>query len=316
MIPMKNFLFILIAFLFCSFNDKGSHWYNSTFYRCKYQTKQGRFNGNYTSFYNNGKKKAQGLFSNNYHSGIWSVWDENGKLILQRNYVNPFEFTGLFPEKTKSHKSNYKLERDFTGCYKHLDFTPDMILFASRNWRKIEPTFNPLLFDNNRLYTVLQNLVLTKQVNAYENDSLKRTKNPDQIKNGELSIVGFKTMGDAFLDNDRLTMEYYTIGICPLAVYKNTSDTVDLYWLQMDDLRTALAKEKLNSKDLPSTIKSLDDLFFFHCFQSSVYKSLSFAKDNTHPLQKADPINQALRVDLDIIDNEHDLWVYFLDKTK
>jgi hypothetical protein len=309
---MKKLPFILIAFLLVSFIDKGHHWYNTYDYYCKYETKNGRLNGEYTSYYPNRKKKAEGVFSNNYPTGIWSVWDENGKLLLKRNYSNPFEFSGVFPEETKSHKSNYKLERDNNGLYKHIQIKEEDVFCAHRFYRIIEPTYNPILFENNRLFGVLNNLVQTKKIKAYTNDSLASLKNLNEIKVGEFSIVGFKTMEDGFMEKDRLTMEKYTIGICPLAVYKNTSDTVELYWLAMDELRNSLVKESIQGKEFPTTIRNLDDLFFFHCFTSRVCNSFSFDKDNTHYLQKSDSMNLILRTDLDFINYEHDIWVYTL----
>ncbi|MCF8254465.1 MAG: hypothetical protein K9H61_06605 [Bacteroidia bacterium] len=309
---MKKLLFILIAFLLVSFIDKGHHWYNTYNYYCKYETKNGLLNGEYTSYYPNRKKKAQGVFSANCRVGIWSVWDEKGKLILKRNYENPFDYSGIYPEETKKHHANYKLERDSLGLYKHVQLKEDNIFVAYRSWRIIEPIFNPILFENNRLYNLLNTLVQTKKVHAYANDSLRSLKDLEKINADEFSIVGFKTMEDAFMEKARLSIEKYTIGICPMAVYKNTSDTIELYWLGMDELRNSLVKESVFSKYLPPSINNLDDLFFLHSFSSRVCKSYSFDADNTHYLQKKDSMNLILRADLDMIENEHNIWIYLL----
>ncbi len=312
---MKYIIGILVAFLLLSFNDKGRHWYNAWDYRCKYETKQGRIDGKYTSYYNNGQKKAEGVLVNNYHSGTWCLWDYHGNLILKRNYSNPFEYEWLYPETAKKHKPDYTLKRDSIGCYAHMWFTEEKVFAAHRNWRIIEPALNPLLFENDRLFNTLQRLVQQQQVIAYTTDSLEDGDSLNQIKPGELRIIGFKTIEDFILDKERQTAEYYTFAICPVAVYKNTSDTVDLYWLKLNKLRKFLVKETLVSKDLPPYISNIDDLFFMHGFQSHVYKT-DFLANQTHPNSLPDEMNQLLHVDLDNIDNEHLLWAYILKDAK
>ncbi|MFA6260001.1 MAG: hypothetical protein WC760_00905 [Bacteroidia bacterium] len=311
---MKNLVFLLTFLLLLSFTDKGKHWYNSKNYRCKYHTNEGRLDGKYTSFYNNGKKKAQGLFNNNNRTGIWSVWDEKGKLMLQRNYSNPFEFTILYPAIAKNPKSGYKFERDSIGCYKHPDIYPEKILAAFRKWRIIEPAFNPSLFEDSRLFLLVNDLVIKQKVRVYTDDSLKGIKKIADMNDREFRVVAFKTMEDWFVDDDRLTAEKYTVAISPMVVYKNTTDTISFYWLELNELRPFLVKERLHSPLLPETIRNLDDVFFLHYFHGRINKSFHFAEDHTHYLQIYDPVNEALRIELDAIDYEHRLWVELLNK--
>lgn len=311
---MKHLVFLLTFLLLLSFTDKGSHWYNSQYYRCKYQTTQGRLDGKYTAYYGNGKKKAKGQFSNNLRTGIWSVWNEKGNLIVQRNYANPFEFSVSFPLNVNEHKSKYKFERDTLGCYKHPVIYPEKILAAFRKWRIIEPALNPLLFDNNKLFRAVHDLVIQHKVKGYTTDSLNSIKIVVDRSDQEFRVVGFKTMEDWFVDDDRLTAEKYTIAIAPLVVFKNTTDTIPFYWLELDELRPFLVKEHLHSPLLPETINNLDDVFFLHYFHGRISKSFHFAEDHTHYLQIYDPVNEALRIDLDAIDYEHRLWVELLNK--
>jgi antitoxin component YwqK of YwqJK toxin-antitoxin module len=55
-------------------------------------------NGKYQSFYPDETLKSEGSFSNNQRTGIWSIYDKKGNLILKRDYQNNFTFTQLYPD--------------------------------------------------------------------------------------------------------------------------------------------------------------------------------------------------------------------------
>ncbi|MES2691511.1 MAG: hypothetical protein V4658_13970 [Bacteroidota bacterium] len=290
---MKYLLALCSILLLLSFTDKGRHWYNSTLYRCNYKTEQGRFDGEYTSYYPNGRKKAQGFFNNNYRTGKWSVWNNRGELLLERYYNNPFQFTGVYPEITKKHASSYVPLRDNNGCYRHLFFTEASVIAANRNWRFIEPTFNPLLFENNRLYRITQSAVINKQVLAFASDSCASLCSFSGMDTSKLRIVGFRSMEDWIIDSSRLVLEYYTIAICPVAVHPATGDTLNLYWIKLDDLRPylphipktdllALSQAKI---DAPVEVRNSK-----HIWRMAICSSMD-TEAKPHPLNPQTPRN-------------------------
>ena len=294
-----------------SFTDKGKHWYNTIHYYSKYQTTECKFDGKYRSYYRSGIKKSEGYFKNNYRIGNWKVWDEKGNLIIARNYSSPFEFT-VIESKGKKPTSTYKLQRDSDGCYKHFIFTDDSILAAARIWRFVEPTFNRVLFDNNTLYNILQNAVISREVKAYRNDSCYFEQNFVTIDTSQLNIIAFKTMEDWIIDKERLVLEYYPIAVCPVAVNKS-NDTIDLYWVIVDDIRKNLLAHKLPVTPKKAEVNNLDDYFFLHNYHGKIVRQLAF-EDDTHPLNKFEKVSDALRVDLDIIENEHNIWLAYFNR--
>ena len=308
---MKYIGFSIMVLILFSFTDKGKHWYNTLHYYSRYQTTDCKFNGKYRSYYRSGKKKSEGYFKNNYRSGNWKVWDEKGNLIIERNYSSPFEFTVVESEGKKP-TSTYKLQRDSNGLYKHFVFTADSVLAAGRIWRLVEPTFNRVLFNNNNLYNLLQNAVISRAAKAYRNDSCYGEKNFITTDTSKLNIIGFKTMEDWIIDKERLVLEYYPIAVCPVAVNKS-NDTIDLYWIIVDDIRKNLFAHKLyiNTKNIE--FNNLDDYFFLHNSHGKIVRQLAF-EDYTHPLNKFDPVSDALRIDLDIIENEHDIWLGYFNR--
>lgn len=294
-----------------SFNDKGKHWYNTIYYYTRYQTTDCKFNGKYRSYYRSGKKKSEGYFKNNYRTGHWKVWDEKGNLIIERIYNSPFEFT-VVESKGKKPTSDYKLERDKDGLYKHFKFTADSVLAASRIWRLVEPKFNRVLFDNNDLYNLIQTAVINRSVKAYANDSCYGEQSFTATDTLKLNIIAFKTMEDWIIDKERLVLEYYPIAICPVVVNKS-NDTMDLYWILVDDIRKNLFAHKLPINPKNIEVDNLDDYFFLHNYHGKIIRQLAFS-DYTHPLNKFDSVSDALRIDLDIIENEHDIWLGYLSR--
>jgi hypothetical protein len=308
---MKYIVFLIMVLMLFSFTDKGKHWYNTIYYYSRYQTSDCKFNGKYRSYYRSGKKKSEGYFKNNYRSGNWKVWDEKGNLIIARNYSSPFEFT-VVESKGKNPTSDYKLKRDSDGLYKHFRFTADSVLAAGRIWRLIEPTFNRVLFDNNDLYNLLQNAVISHSVKAYANDSCYGEQDFITTDTSQLNIIAFKTMEDWIIDKERLVLEYYPIAVCPVAVNKS-NDTIDLYWIIVDDIRKNLFANKLHINIKNIEVNNLDDHFFLHNYHGKIVRQLAF-EDYTHPLNKFDPVSDALRIDLNIIENEHDIWLAYFNR--
>jgi hypothetical protein len=301
---------LIIPFvLIFSFAKKDSHWYQSSDYSCKYQTLDGRFHGKYTSYYSNGKKKAEGVFQNNYRCGIWTIWDENGSKLIQRDYSGPFSFKQIFPASKQNNNFSFELIRDSFGCYKHHPIKDEkLVLTAYRLHRKVETKLNPILFGPGGLFPTLNNLVQKDIIPVYTDHDLVQKKVKSQYDESQFELVGFKTMEDNYTDKERLASEFYTIAVCPVVRNRTNGDILDLYWVNMEDLRKHLAKVKTASVSNMPRIENLDDIFHFHCFYGEVIKSYSFLSDKS--LASNDPFNKSLRVDLDLINNEHDVWIY------
>lgn len=65
--------------LWKSWYEDGSPWSESTF-------ENGIKTGKTTTWYENGKKRYEGFYTNNVESGKWTYWNEEGKLTATKDY--------------------------------------------------------------------------------------------------------------------------------------------------------------------------------------------------------------------------------------
>lgn len=312
------YVLITIGFLFSldrtqaqihqkSFDDKNIH--------CIYNLSNGMFNGQYKSFYKNGKIKISGKFTDNNRKGIWTLWSKDGKILVKREYSNNYEYKQIFPVNIKN--SNYLGDRDSNGTIKDFDVKEQMIAQSQRIWRLITKNNNDFLFKNNYLGNVLTNLVLNSKISAYSavNDEFTKPYSLKEITDkydfNKIEIIAYKIKETWFFDNVRKISESRIIGICPVAVYKSdTTKQIDLFWLYYPDIRVNLAKEKLNFA--LSNIKNLDDFFFFRYFSSYIYKEDNIYNKEIKDYKNGNEIDvESERIMLILIESETDFWYKF-----
>jgi antitoxin component YwqK of YwqJK toxin-antitoxin module len=290
-----------------TFKDKDLH--------CEYNLNSGMLNGSYKSYFENGKHKSSGSFYNNNWSGLWTLWDSTGKIMIKRDYKSNFEYKQLYPSNINNY--TYLNKRDTSGYIKDFDVKEEMIVQSQRNWRLIEKNNNDLLFKNNYLGKVLTDLVLKSKTSAYNGINDEFTK-PYSIKEitdkydfNKIEIIAYKIKETWFFDNVRKISESRIIGICPVAVYKSdTSMQFDLFWLYYPDIRVNLAKEKINHA-MPN-IKNLDDVFFFRYFSSKIYKEDNIYNKEIKDYKNGNEIDvEAERIMLNLIETETDFWKKF-----
>lgn len=310
-----NIILLSVIFIFCSFidNERIKKTFENENITCIYQTKENRLDGLYTSYYKNGIKKSEGYFDNGYRKGVWSVWDDKGKLIIKRNYTDLFTFVLLYP-KMPNDKSiqllnipRYKIQYNEQGFIDYYKVKESDIIWHRRIWRFVSSENNPILFENNKLFNLLNKLIQDSSILAYSEDEFWESKSVNlEMKNKE--VLGFKIEEDVFFDKDRLVSETRIIGISPVVLDRNENDTIDYYWVYFPYLRPFLAKEVIKNDELPSTINSLDDLFFYRYFFGNILR-----KSNVYDRKLADDINKHLNyVEIEIIESENDAWIHLV----
>jgi hypothetical protein len=310
-----NIFLLSTIYIFCSFIDKEHvvNTFENEKIKCIYYTKQNRIDGLYTSYYKNGVKKSEGYFDNGYRKGVWSVWNDKGKLIIKRNYTDPFTFELLYP-KTPKDKSiqllnipRYKIQYNEQGFVDYYKVKEADVTWHTRIWRFVSSENNPILFENNKLFNLLNQLIQDSSILAYSEDEFFESKSVNlEMKNKE--VLGFKIKEDVFFDKDRLVSEIRIIGISPVILDKNEKDTIDYYWVYFPYLRPFFAKEVIKNDELPSTINSLDDLFFYRYFFGRIFK-----KSSVFDRKSADDINKHLtNVEIEIIESENDAWMHLV----
>ncbi len=320
---MKHLL--LLAFLF-SIVLETQQVYEGEQWKCIYEQQDGRFHGTYTSFYTNGQKKAEGTFQHNQRSGQWTVWDSTGTLRTQRIYEGPYSFKRIYPKVPDNpvvqllNQAIYQPTYNKEGYIEWFYLRERMVVWHQRSWDKIYPKNNPLIFDNDRLFKMLDEVVSTQKVDCFSNDTFydkyKLTNNQlDSLNTSNLEIVSYIIKKDDVFDHERQIYQNFILAICPIVFNPQTQETFRLYWVLFKDFRPYLAKEKIASKNLPPHIHTLDDLFFYNYFAREFFKVSSPKALEIADYKTGDDIQkESERLTLHTIEKEHDIWIDFTKK--
>lgn len=318
---MKRNILIILSIIFLSFNEseREKHLYEDKSIKCSYETNQGRLDGQYISYYKTCQKKSEGTFENNYRIGKWTVWDSTGRIRMQREYSDPFTFKRIIPKVPKEktvellNAPRYSIQLNQDGFIENFYVKERMVVWSKTILRTVLQKDNPLIFDNDKLFKVVNSNVLAKNITAYKTKDDEFTNEPIiNMDNSVNEIIGFKIKEVCFFDNERLVTETRIIGLCPIALNKKTNDPFDLYWVYFPDLRKYLAKEKINQKDLPTKIENLDDIFFYRYFYGKIYKELNINdRQFSSFMTGQERDKESERIEISLIENEHDTWIQF-----
>ena len=302
-------------------NAQTNH-FESEIIKCNYKTNEGKLNGLYVSHYKNGQKKSEGNFENNYRIGKWSVWDSTGELRMVREYKNPFIFKRIVPSVPNNILVDLlNIPQDTLGYNddNYIAYFPigeSNVIWSKRLWRIISIENNPILFNNNRLFNALNQNILNKNLIAYNttNDQFREEIDVLNIDTSSLQVIGYRIKEDVFFCKERLIFETRIIGLCPIVFNKIQKDTVDLYWVYFPKARKILAKELIADANIQAKIKSLDDLFFYRYFDSEIYKSGTFNKSPFVPKTKKEKQKYSERINIGVIEHEHNIWISLTKK--
>jgi len=301
------------------FTQIQKHEYNDSLFKCVYQTNNGKIDGPYVSYYKNGIKKAEGMFESNYRTGIWTMWDATGRMRMQRNYETPFTFKRLIPVPPIDKPAvlfsapKYTPKYNIDGFIDYFHLEERMVFMSKRLWRFIPAESNPLLFESNKFLKFLQKNTRLENITTYNflDEEFRKPVSAISIAANN-KIIGIKIQEDWFFDTERLVSETRIIGLCPVAVNIVTHDTTALYWVYFPEARKYLAEEKIKETNIPSYIKTLDDLFFYRYFSSTIYKEENVKDRKISDYKTGKDIEkEAEKIELNLIDAEHDIWIRF-----
>jgi hypothetical protein len=300
-------------------------------YRCEYEVADGMYNGTYTSWYANGTKRAEGTFLHNMRHGLWTVYDSTGRTRMVRKYQNNFEFELIFPKPSGEGPIPLLRQPKYTLTYSDKGYIPycyleERAVWASKRiWRYIPARADHPLFANDHFYHALIDSVIlgdTKVFAVYADDDFRQPFSVEQKQ--QLAdtvgrrVVGFKIVEDWFFDRDRMLSESRIIGICPVYILAGAQpDTLDLGWFYFPALRNTLARQPVTTTGVPEYVRTLDDVFFFRYFHSSIDKESNVynrtLKENTSGMLGLAFIMEQRRVEISIIETEHDAWIFFTE---
>jgi len=306
-----TFLSILIISNF-SFGQSQKLTFQTENGKIEYEKTQGRFHGLYTSYYLNGKKKAEGMFENNYRTGVWTIWDENGKEILKKEYFSPF-VTNL-ADAVSVKEQTY--EKNKEGVIPYYPFEQKNVVWSKRIWRTIDKENNPLLFGENSMFNIFFNLGVNGDISIYDpaDDEFGSKLDLDRVSKIDPDgkrIVGYKIKEENFYDSERQVMETRIIGICPVAKINKKGKTEDLFWVYLPEVRKYLGSPKLTNSVLPEKITSIDDLLFYRYFSGQITQVSNTMGNTIAELieDEEEQLKESEKIDLATIEAEHKLWL-------
>jgi hypothetical protein len=298
--------------------DKEIRQFDSDGLKVRYEIRDGKLHGKYTSYYSNGQKKAEGQFENNCRIGIWSVYDSTGELAMKRDYTAPFQFERKFPEIPDDptvqlfSESPYLMTYNSKGYIDYFKVQERNVTWSKRIWRDLSVENNPILFGNDTLVKLLISAHFHDSLGVFDEKWSKTSLNKDHLQSKH---VGIRVMEDTFFDNERMIMDTRILAIIPMMVMPGSSDTVEIGRFYMPQLREMFAKINVGPKGFPDNIKTLDDLFFFRYFSGEIIKVSNVHNKEIRDYKKGIEIKkEAEKEDLSLIEMEHDIWLLYSGK--
>lgn len=308
-------LFCLVSF---TWSEVSTYTYQDDSLLVKYSKENGILTSTYTSYWPNGRKKAEGAMAGNMRYGDWNLWDSTGKLVMARNYETGYVWTQLYPITPWPVTSRTWLRSGKQTDYMYLTIHPDSVLQSVRLWRFLPYDERSPIFANNALVDTLIALSNRGVVEIGEDDEMMRlsTVNDFSVRlnkcNPQHHVVGYRVKEDWFYDAKKQSGISSIIAICPLLMAKNERDTIELGWYNYNDpLKAKLATMYYMPKYPSGFPVGVEQTFFLRCFRSEVYM---YSNLNYRTIAELFPDKQARaleiqRMDIQPFEWEHDLWL-------
>lgn len=283
--------------------------------RTEFPMENGMLNGTYRSYYLNGQLKTEGEFINNQRMGIWSAWNANGEMLIQREYFNSLNYSQLYPEPESAGPAT--LFDDFGNTdvnrnqgYITYDYLREQdVVYTKRLWRRILVENNQHIIGLETIFPELAEHTESTRITAYNpvDDQFKSPMHASGFMKLDpigVEIIGYDIKEDWFFDWTRLISETRIIGLAPIYV-NETGDTTQLVWYYHPALRGILASMPSEVDSAVVSISNIDDVFFWRHFISRIWKESNVYDRNLD--ESVDP----LTIEQEMIDIEHDLWLWY-----
>lgn len=279
-----------------------------------FEVKNNQLDGAYTSYIKTFDYKREilywpcvtGSFSKGQRVGKWSLYDEKGNLIFERNYNDLFDFDQVIPKLPDNDaiellsKPVYEVVKDTNNYYVYYPLKEREVVLINRAWRELLPESNPELV-NQDIFNQLFEKLSSGELKAYVQDQFMDTipkARFDEMKN--LELVSFRIKEDFVIDVTRQLSETRIIGLCPVVQIGNEAP-FELGWLYYPQLRNLLSMQKIKT-DNPK-IENLEDLIFYRQINGEVYQDTHIHSNISEYAQ----IHPAL-YDCMLFELEHEFW--------
>lgn len=321
-IPVFLF-FSLILFAFAAKVKREKVNYQDGKFSVQCEKLNNLYDGKYVSFYPNKKKKAEGNFKENQRIGKWTAWDSTGKMVMQREYKNNFEFTRIYPAYPDGagklfSAPVYKLNYNEKGYIDYFYLQERACAVSKRIWRYVPKEKNPQVFQFNQFLPTLFDSLKAGKISAYDisNDEFRKKLEIDALNKyadtAMYSLIGYKIKEDWFFDLDRMISETRVLGLVPVLRNKTKGDTIDLAWFYYPNVRSIAAKQMHDCNAVNQNQSTLDNVFFFRNFYGVIYKESNVYGRSLKEYASGLMLDQErMRIEMSLIELEHDEWLRF-----
>lgn len=280
-----------------------------------FEVKDNQLDGSYTSFQKTIDYKGEilywplvtGNFSEGQRIGIWSLHDEKGNVIFQRNYSSLFEFEQMVPLLPNNEAIQllaqpvYQPTKDSNQLYNYFPLQEREVSIISRVWRELSPEKNTELVNQNILNDILIE-IQTGKITAYNHEQFLEIIPSETFKDlTKLELVSFRIKEDFFIDNTRQMSETRILGLCPVVKKSKDAQPEELCWLYYPYIRSFLSTYKIENDD--PKIENIEDLIFFRNINGEIYKD----NRNDAPYDELSNIHPVFK-DCYLFELEHDYW--------
>jgi hypothetical protein len=272
--------------------------------------KNNRLNGVYQEKYANGSTKVLGCFESGQRIGVWSVFSEEGELIVQRNYQNNRIFNFVYPINNHVYSQLYekyaqnKLKRNVSGEYIYSYISEREISYERRYWRQLNVANETELFKQVDFRELVKMLIENKLIWYYHRSKSGTYFKQLEPEKFDVIKVGFNSWDfsrieiheDFFFSMETLMGDSRALS---MSFYEKEADETPSFTIYFPQGRSVFTKFKLKISNLPM-VENLDDYFFFNTHRGEVIKATEHS-----PNSKRTP----LELDMERYWVEHQLWM-------
>lgn len=281
-------------------------------------------NGRYQSFYPDETLKSEGSYSKNQRTGIWSIYDNKGNLILKRDYKNNFTFSQLYPELPKDESirllesCSFVPTRNSDGFYDYRKIYEHDIQFSKKVVCVAYPDENIGVFDDEAFL----NLICENQENddfrifeVFKSYAASKT-NIEFAENRE--IIAYKFTEEYVFDLKTQAMESRVIFICPVVKDLKTGKFTSDNWFYFPNLIKYISKIECDKDKSTDLIKNMADAFYFETYSKHIAdigntnNGFKPASDNADKMiidgnLSREQLQKSEEFKINLVETEHDL---------
>lgn len=322
---IQNFIIAIICLLLVSNLEAAElKKIKSSSYSASFYSESGMLNGKYQSFYLDETLKSEGSYTNNQRSGIWSIYDKKGNLILKRDYQNNFTFTQLYPDLPKDESirllesCSFIPQRNSDGFYDYRKIYENDVQFSKKVVCVAFPDENIGVLDYDAfLKMICENKDLDdfKVYEVFKSYAASKS-NIETAENSK--IIALKFSEEYVFDLKTQAMESRVIFICPVVKDSKTGRITSENWFYFPNLIKYISKFECAKAKSTDLLKNMSDAFYFDSYCKHIvdigathngFKPSSDLADEIVKNGKLsnDQLQKSEEFKISLVETEHDL---------